>query len=229
MLPHKTHKADLENKRVIFAEVGLILTLFLVYLLFNLKFQSAGKVGYDFETISSLTEEIVPVTIQQSKPAPPEPPAQTVKITIVENDIEVENDFEINAAANQETVIEEYIPPVFTEIEEEETVEEQPIFIVVESSPEFPGGMNMMMKYLRDNLKYPQIARETNIQGRVFVSFVVEIDGSITDVSVLRGIGGGCDEEAVRVVKNMPKWTPGKQRGMPVRVRFNLPVKFTLQ
>jgi protein TonB len=229
MLPHKTHRADLENKKVIFAEVGLILTLLLVYLLFNMKFQSAGKADYDFEAITSIAEEIVPITIQQAKPVLQEPPAQTVKITIVENDVEVESDIEINAAASQETVIEAYVPPVFTEIEEETAIEEQPIFIVVESMPEFPGGMEMMMKYLRENLKYPHLAKETNIQGRVFISFVVEVDGCISDVTVLRGIGGGCDEEAVRVVQNMPKWNPGKQRGIPVRVRFNLPVKFTLQ
>jgi protein TonB len=85
------------------------------------------------------------------------------------------------------------------------------------------------MRYLQESIKYPEEAKELGIQGRVFVTFVVEVDGSITDVRVLRGIGGGCDEEAVRVVKAMPKWVPGKQRGVPVRVQFNLPIKFTLQ
>ena len=85
------------------------------------------------------------------------------------------------------------------------------------------------MAFLGKNIKYPALAKESGIQGRVFINFVVEIDGSITDVKVLRGIGGGCDEEAVRVVESMPKWKPGKQRGKPVRVSYNLPVKFTLQ
>ena len=100
---------------------------------------------------------------------------------------------------------------------------------IVESMPEFPGGMKVLMNYLHENLKYPSLAKETGIQGRVFVAFVIETDGSISDVQVLRGIGGGCDQEAIRVVQNMPKWIPGKQRGIPVRVRFNLPIKFTLQ
>lgn len=85
------------------------------------------------------------------------------------------------------------------------------------------------MKFLRDNIKYPQIARESGIQGTVYVTFVVEKDGRVTDIRVLRGIGGGCDEEAVRVIKAMPRWQPGKQRGKPVRVQFNMPIKFTLQ
>jgi periplasmic protein TonB len=84
------------------------------------------------------------------------------------------------------------------------------------------------MKFLQDNIKYPQMARESGIQGTVYVTFVVERNGSVTDVKILRGIGGGCDEEAVRVVQNMPKWEPGKQRGKPVRVQFNMPIKFTL-
>jgi protein TonB len=84
------------------------------------------------------------------------------------------------------------------------------------------------MKFLQDNIKYPQMARESGIQGTVYVTFVVERNGNVTDVKILRGIGGGCDEEAVRVVQNMPKWEPGKQRGKPVRVQFNMPIKFTL-
>jgi len=95
--------------------------------------------------------------------------------------------------------------------------------------PEFPGGMAALMKYLAENIKYPSLAKESGIQGRVFINFVVEPDGAISNVKVLRGIGGGCDEEAVRVVERMPKWSPGKQRGKPVRVSYNLPVKFTLQ
>ncbi|MEN8225218.1 MAG: energy transducer TonB, partial [Bacteroidota bacterium] len=83
--------------------------------------------------------------------------------------------------------------------------------------------------YLGNNIKYPVMAKESGIQGKVYVTFVVETDGSITDVKVLRGIGGGCDEEAIRVVSTMPKWKPGKQRGKPVRVQYNLPVRFTLQ
>ena len=95
--------------------------------------------------------------------------------------------------------------------------------------PSFPGGMNKLMEYLQNNLRYPQLAKELNIQGRVFLTFVIEKDGSVTDIKLLRGIGGGCDEEAIRVVNNMPKWTPGSQRNRPVRVQFNLPVNFRLE
>ena len=103
------------------------------------------------------------------------------------------------------------------------------MIVPMETQPSFPGGEAKLYGYLGNNMKYPPIARDNNIQGRVYVSFVVERNGSITDVKVLRGIGGGCDEEAIRVVKSMPKWSPGKQRGKSVRVRFNLPIVFKLQ
>jgi protein TonB len=103
------------------------------------------------------------------------------------------------------------------------------IFTVVEEQPNYPGGDEARIKFLQENIKYPEEAKELGVQGKVFVTFVVEVDGSITDVRVLRGIGAQCDEEAIRVVKSMPRWIPGKQRGVPVRVQFNLPIKFTLQ
>ena len=106
---------------------------------------------------------------------------------------------------------------------------EAEIFKVVEEMPEFPGGSAKLMEYIQKNIKYPMMARESDIQGRVFVNFVVEPDGSISNVAVLRGIGGGCDEEAVRVVNSMPKWKPGKQRGSAVRVSYTVPIIFKLQ
>ena len=102
------------------------------------------------------------------------------------------------------------------------------IFTVVEKAPEFPGGMEELFQYLANNIEYPQLAKEKGIQGRVFVNFIVDNDGSIDSVKVLRGIGSGCDEEAVRVVAAMPSWEPGLQRGKPIRVSYNLPIKFTL-
>jgi protein TonB len=112
-----------------------------------------------------------------------------------------------------------------------EVVEEDNVkpFTVVEQMPEFPGGEATMMKFLKDNIKYPQMARESGISGTVYVTFVVSKNGQISDVRVLRGIGGGCDEEAVRVVKAMPHWIAGKQNGKAVPVQFNLPIRFTLQ
>ena len=131
--------------------------------------------------------------------------------------------------ADENTEVQEYVAPSKSDLGDEESAEEMQIFMVVESMPEYPGGESSLYKYLAENIKYPQMAKESGIQGRVFVTFVVERDGRVTDVRVLRGIGGGCDEEAIRVVQNMPKWTPGKQRGKSVRVQYNLPVKFTLQ
>ena len=102
------------------------------------------------------------------------------------------------------------------------------IFKVVEVMPEFPGGAGKMMEFIQKNLKYPMTARENDIQGRVFVTFVIEPDGSITNVTVMRGIGGGCDEEAIRIVQSMPNWKPGKQRGVAVRSSFTVPIIFKL-
>ena len=103
------------------------------------------------------------------------------------------------------------------------------IFMVVEESPKYIGGDEARIKFLQNNIQYPEKAREVGISGTIIVTFVVEKDGSLTDIRILRGIGGGCDEEAVRVIKLMPNWNPGKQRGKAVRVQFNMPVKFTLE
>ncbi len=106
---------------------------------------------------------------------------------------------------------------------------EDDIFTVVEDSPEFPGGSEALNKFLEKNIEYPELARQNEIQGTVYATFVVEKSGKVNHVRILRGIGGGCDEEAMRVVKLMPKWKAGKQRGKPVRVQFNLPMKFSLK
>lgn len=131
--------------------------------------------------------------------------------------------------AEEESVSKE---PVDTEIKtviEEKTVTtSDTLFTVVEVMPEFPGGSESMMKFIKDNISYPVEAKEKGIEGRVFVNFVIETDGSVSNAQILRGIGGGCDEEAVRVVAKMPKWTPGYQRGQAVRVSFNMPILFAL-
>ena len=221
----KTPKADLENKKTLFFEIGLIIALAVV--LVSFEYKSYDKITIDLASrvVQDVPEEIIPITEQKVKPPPPPPPKQVTQIKIVEDDVEVEDELDIDVEADDQTEVEEYVPPV----EDEEEVDEAEIFTVVESMPTFPGGMGALMKYLAENIKYPPLAKESGIQGRVFINFVVEPDGSISNVKVLRGIGGGCDEEAVRVVQNMPKWSPGKQRGKPVRVSYNLPVKFTLQ
>ncbi|MEJ2595383.1 MAG: energy transducer TonB, partial [bacterium] len=202
----KTPKADLENKKTIFFEIGLIVALLIVFAAFEYK--SYDKITIDLaqSAVEDIPEEIIPITEQKVKPPPPPPPKAVTQIKIVEDDVEVEEDIDIDVDADEDMEMMEYIPP---EDDEEEIAEEE-IFTVVESMPEFPGGMGELMKYLATNIKYPPLAKESGIQGRVFINFVVEPDGAISNVKVLRGIGGGCDEEAVRVVESMPKWKPGK-------------------
>ncbi len=122
------------------------------------------------------------------------------------------------------------IPPDQITVEQQTPPDKsEEIFVVVEDMPRFVGGDEARIKYLQENLRYPQEAKEKGIQGTVFVTFVVEPDGSISDVRLLRGIGGGCDEEALRVIKNMPRWVPGKQRGEAVRTQFTMPIRFVLK
>jgi periplasmic protein TonB len=223
----KTPKADLENKRFIFTEIGLVIGLALMLVAFEWKSYEKTTVEVTSRQVENVSEDIIPITEQKVKPPPPAPVKQVVKINIVEDNITVDDDINIDAEADQNTEVQEYVAPVKTD--EEESAEEAQIFMVVESMPEYPGGEAALYAYLAENIKYPQMAKESGIQGRVFVTFVVERDGRVTDVRVLRGIGGGCDEEAIRVVEGMPKWSPGKQRGKSVRVQYNLPVKFTLQ
>ena len=222
----KSPKANLENKKLMFIQIGMIISLLIAWMAFEHK--SYDKREIDPSLLNRevvLDEEMVEITKQEEqKPQPVEVPKQTTQLEIVQDDVEVE-DIEINAEVDQQEVIEEYVP---VEVEEEEVVEQE-IFQIVEEMPAFPGGEAKLMEYVAKNIKYHQIARETGIQGRVFVGFVVEPDGSVSNVKVLRGIGGGCDEEAMRVVKSMPKWKPGKQRGKAVRVSYMLPVNFKLQ
>ena len=114
-------------------------------------------------------------------------------------------------------------------VPEEPKAPEDEVFTVVEDMPVYPGGIQEMMNFLANNIRYPEQARREEKQGNVFVNFVIEKDGAVSNVTILRGIGAGCDEEAKRVVELMPKWKPGYQRGQAVRVSFNLPVKFTLE
>jgi periplasmic protein TonB len=165
----------------------------------------------------------IPITDQ---PPPPPPPIEQPIIQEVPDEVKIEEKIEVNfdLDVKEDMVIKEVVikdVPVVVERADE-------IFDVVENNPNPPGGMEGWNKYLRDNLKYPTQARRMGIEGTVYVAFVVNTDGSIQDVQVLRGIGGGCDEEAVRVVSTAPKWEPGKQRGKPVRVRMRLPIRFKL-
>ena len=225
----KTQKADLENRRGLFLEIGLVVILAAVLVAFNVR--KYDKEVKDVSTRTAATEidaEILNTPPEETPPPPPEEPeVVATDLTVVENDAELTNEVGlINADDNANKAQEE-----FTRVEVEEEVEEaeEEIFLVVEEDAEFPGGLEALSKYLSENIKYPQLAKENNIEGRVFVSFVVEKDGRVGNIKILRDIGGGCGAEAVRVVKSMPRWKPGKQRGKPVRSQFNLPVNFNLK
>lgn len=224
----KNPKADLEKRRGLYLEIGLVVVLVAALVAFNVKSYDKEEKEQFERMVSEEQEEIIIQTQEQELPPPPPPeqPEVTTEFEVVEDDAEVTNELVVNAEVTDDTKNIEITPVV---VDEEEEEEEQQIFTVVENDPEFPGGMEALYKYLAQNIKYPQLARDNNITGRVYVTFVVERDGSITGCRVLRDIGGGCGQEAIRVVKSMPKWTPGKQRGKAVRVQFNLPVNFNLQ
>lgn len=223
----KTDKANLEKKRGMFLQLGYVIVLGLVLLAFEWgtrpsELNSLGELG-DMD----LEEEIIPITRQQNEPPPPPPPPQTTEvINIVEDDVEIEDELILeDTEADQDDVID-----IVEFDEEEEEVNEQEVFFVVEDMPTFQGQSSDAFRiYIQKNLRYPVIAQENGISGRVFVQFDVDATGAIKNVMVVRGVDPSLDKEAVRVVKSSPKWTPGKQRGRPVRVRFTFPIVFQLQ
>jgi protein TonB len=224
----KNPKADLEKRRGLYLEIGLVVILAATLVAFEVKsYDSEEEVAFQREVVEEVEEQIIQTDITEPPPPPPpEVPEVTTLINVVDDEQEIKNELVVNAEVNDETKNIAITPVQFEE--EEEVVEEQ-IFTVVENEPEFPGGMDALYKYLSQNIKYPQLARENGITGKVYVTFVVEKDGSIANPKILRDIGGGCGAEAIRVVKAMPKWNPGKQRGKAVRVQFNLPVNFNLK
>ena len=206
--------------------MGLVFVLSLCYV--ALEWTEKEVTKYEItDTDLFFEEEIEIQTTSQETPPPPPPPAvQEVEVlNVVEDNVETES-IDINTEDDKETEV-VIAAPVEAPVEEEE---EEVVFVVVESMPEFPGGQQALFKYLSDNIKYPVIAQENGIQGRVICQFTVNKDGSIVDIEVVRSGGDpSLDKEAVRVIKTMPKWKPGKQRGKPVRVKFTVPVSFKLQ
>ena len=223
----KSPKADLEGKKGIFFEVGLALAL--AILLFAFEWKSNTAEVNQFQTVAEeqIEEEIIPITQQMLKPPPPPPPAPklTDLIDIVEDDTMIDEELEIQDAEDQSENTEIQDVTDFGDYDGEDTGEAE-IFVVVEDMPQFPGGN--VQRWIYKNVKYPILAQENGIQGKVFIQFVIEKDGSITDVKVMRGVDASLDKEAIRVVKSMPKWKPGKQRGKPVRVSYTLPINFQL-
>ena len=222
----KSPKASLEDKKLTYVLMGLVLVLSICYVAFEWTEKEVTK--YEVTDTEFFFEEEIDIqqTTQETPPPPPPPAVQEVEIlNVVDDDVKTESvEIKTEDDKDVEVVI---APPVEAPVVEE--VEEE-IFVVVESMPEFPGGQQEMMKYIAENIKYPVIAQENGIQGRVICQFVIEKNGSVTDIQVVRSSGdASLDKEAERVIKTMPKWKPGKQRGKPVRVKYTIPVAFRLQ
>lgn len=234
MINKKSDKANLENKRLTYFFIGLIVTLGIVITAFQWKTYEAELMDLGNVDLN-LEEQIVPITQREQKPPPP-PPAPPEVIEIVEDDIEIENEIEIDDQDFEEEEVFEII---------EEPVEEvvEPMnFMVVENKPVFPGCENIqdqmeqymcfqrkIGEHIVSVFKYPPIAKDMGIQGRVFVSFVIDEKGKVTNPVIARSVDKYLDEEALKIVKTIPQMTPAKQRGKPVPVNFTIPINFKLQ
>ena len=216
MKAKKNPKVSLERKRILFLQIGFLIALSVVLIAFEWKSYEKGDYNLGNLNLEDLEEEIIPITRQEVKPPPPPPPPPEI-IEIVEDEVEIENEIEIDDTESDEDEV--------IDIEEDDDEE---FFMVVENMPQFPGGDLGLMKYIQKHVKYPAIAKEYNITGKVYVSFIVDKQGKVTNVKIVRGVDKNLDAEAVRVIKSLPKYKPGKQRGKAVRVMFTVPINFTL-
>jgi len=224
----KSSQADLEVKKPLFLQAGLIISLTGALVAFEWESPVSLVPGLDPDKSVIWLEDKAEITRHEPPKPLPAPPSFT-RIDIKDNDL-VLPDYELPDAGISESDSMPFYTQVLTrEIPDEPSVEDvDKIFKVVQSMPEFPGGMEAMQRYLKENLQYPQEDRSIGIQGTVYVFFIVEKDGTISNVSLARGIGGSCDQEALRVVSRMPRWVPGMQMTKPVRVQISLPISFRL-
>jgi periplasmic protein TonB len=219
----KNPKADLTRTTGLFFNVGLVLSLLIVIFAFEKKVYDDGSL-VNLNAQTEDFEDLMDIPQTQQPPPPPPKKIQPEIIEVpdeeeIEDQIEIDLDVEMTEATVIETV-------VFEDAPAEEDVDE--IFTIVEDQPTPDGGMAAFYQFVQKNLKYPAQARRMGIEGKVFVQFVVDRDGTLTEVKAVKGIGAGCDEEAVRVIESAPKWKPGKQRGRSVKVRMILPITFKL-
>lgn len=224
----KSPKASLEDKKSIYMLMGFVAVLSLLYI--GLEWTQHEVTIYEDTATAVIEAEEIEI-IQTAEVLPPPPPPDVPEVieilNVVEDDIETaEIEIDTEDDKDKQVVIQ---APVTTSGVATEAEDDIVVFVVVETMPSFPGGDAALFKYLNDNIKYPVIAQESGIQGRVVCQFVVNRDGSIVDIEVVRSIDKSLDAEAVRVISKMPRWTPGKQRGKTVRVKYTLPVNFRLQ
>ena len=222
----KSKQANLQGKRVIFFEIGFIISLALVLIAFEWTTDAPSTDKFDNSSQSVVEQETVPITRQETKKEPPPPPPKTTEvINIVDDDVEIEDELVLEETeADQDTRVS--IDAFAQEEEEEETDE---IFISVEEMPTFKGeGLNGFRNYIQSHLIYPEIARENGIEGTIYTRFVINENGTPERISILRGVDPALDRAVVEAVQKSPKWEPGKQRGKAVKVSFTMPVVFTL-
>ncbi|MDH6358107.1 energy transducer TonB [Parabacteroides sp. PF5-9] len=226
----KSPKADLESGKTMSLLMGLVIALAVVFVGFEWGTRDVLIVTASDGVADIIAEEEIEITRPENTPPPPPPPpapAAVEVLNIVEDDVEVASVEIVSSEDNQaEAQAQTYVAPTIVEDEEESA---QQIFTVVEDMPQFPGGDQELLKFISRSIKYPVIAQENGIQGRVVVSFVVNRDGTVVDAEVVRGVDPALDKEALRVVNTMPKWKPGMQRGKPVRVKYTVPIMFRLQ
>jgi periplasmic protein TonB len=229
MISKKTERANLEKKKGLFTEIGLVLAL-----LFTLAAFEYTKEDLKTNTLQAIRdasgeEEIIPITRQelQKPPEPPKPKTVIIDLKIVEDDVKLDDDLDFDAFdANQNDAIK--IATIVGNKEEEE--EDKQVFLIVEDMPSFQGGtIENFRNYIQATVKYPALAMENSISGTVYVSFVVNRRGEVSNINIVRGVDPSLDEAVISALKQAPKWEPGKQRGKPVNVSFSIPVKFILQ
>jgi len=225
MEPKKTTKANLENKRGLFILIGFAVTFGIIFLVFNINNEVAAIKNYDQPTTEPGTDVIIekPITIEKKVPPPKFLITNTI---IISDDPTIIDEPEIEPTEAFSGMLIDALPSIAPN---DKTDENADIFEVVEQKPEFPGGEQVLLRWIANNIKYPTIAIENGIQGIVFVNFVVDRDGGISNAKVLRSVDPLLDKEALRVVNMLPKWEPGKQRGKPVRVSYTIPIHFRLQ
>lgn len=214
-------KKDLKNGYLIRLELGFVLTLLIFISAFKINIQPAEK---DDAFVADKQEEVYVEEIVQTKQelkAPP-PPRPVVPVEVPNDEIIEDEMIDLDSELNMDDEFIDLPPPPPSADDDEE--EEEEIFVVVEQMPELQGGLSA----IQSKIKYPEMAMKAGIEGRVVVQFVIDENGNVTNPVVVRGIGGGCDEEALRAVKQV-KFTPGRQRGKPVKVRYSLPVSFKLE
>lgn len=225
----KTPKANLENRRLLFTEIGLVISLLAVWGAFSYGTREKKTAVLQGDSQAVEVEDMVPIT-QETPPPPPEAPKIPVlsdQIDIVEDNIKVDDNFiSLEDDANLGVEIMDYVEEVKEEVVEEEAIP----FQLVEEKPSFNGGdANEFSKWVNSKLEYPEIAKENGVQGRVTLQFTVNANGTVSNVKVLRGVDPSLDKEAVRVVSMSPKWKPGKQRDRAVKVTYTFPVIFQLR